>query len=168
MVLIGTKTYSQTQQKLPKPYAARILLTDGSKAKGILWSATADSIVLADRYTQEKTLVDPSRVKWIKVRRQGRVGRGVLIGSGSGLLLGGALSAAGVWDNTIFELFPDEQERELKNTATAELMIGGTVLGGAIGALVGSKSETFVVNGDHKTYTSQLPVIRAFSVNYGR
>jgi hypothetical protein len=166
LILTGSLGFGQTAQKETKPYTARILLTHGEKVKGTLWSATEVAIVLEDRKTQERTRIDPAQVEWIKVRRQGRVGRGILIGAGSGLLLGGVFSAAGVWDNPIFEILPNNESREVKNEATAELMLGGAALGGAIGALVGSKSEIFVVQGNVSRYASALPLIRAYTREY--
>ncbi|MCX2718446.1 hypothetical protein [Lentiprolixibacter aurantiacus] len=157
LILLSTTVCAQSTPKEPKPYMARVLLNSGEKVKGILHSATDDSIFLEDPKTKVQTTVAPEQVAWIKVRRKGRLGRGALIGGVSGGLLAGL--TVNWWDNEVDEnLGIDVPDNE---TVLPAILVGAAS-GAAIGGLIASKSDKFYINGNREVYLSTLPGIQSY------
>lgn len=139
-------SFSQNSNKKIKHYKVWVTQLDGKIYKGFLYSADEDGIAITvNQYSTEPnyTIAYP-KIKMIKWRRKGSVGRSALILGGSwALLFGGAAYDAensGGWGWIM-------------------AAVGG-VLGGGSGALIGTFKEKMIINGDIENYKRYLPKLK--------
>lgn len=129
---------------------------DDSVAKGYLYSADSDELIVIDNTefdTSSLRHIDPKNIKTIKIRRKGRMGRGALIGGGAGVLTGVIIGGV----------------NDADQISQGGLMMGSAVFFGAIGAgvglMVGSHKKKMEISGNIETYENNLYLLRNFSVN---
>ena len=96
-VLLFFPIWVNTQNKTNKikTYKGWVTLIDGSKEKGILYSADSEGIIISEKpsfdFSNLKT-IEAKQIDKIKIRKKGNVGKGVLIGALSGVAFGWAIS----------------------------------------------------------------------------
>lgn len=97
-----------------------------------------------------------SSIDKIKFRQKGGVGRGILIGAGTGFLVGGFLGLTGITDYGIFISLPPWQNA----------IIGGTLFsfpGLVIGGICGSFRLKIAINRNQRQYEKYKKVISSYS-----
>ena len=146
-----------------KPYKVWIDQMDNSEViKGFLYSADDHSVQISKiaKGTDSASLliVDAKRIKQIKLRRKGKIGRGAGIGAASGVLLGGILGLA-----------DGDDEPGWFSATKEEKAVGGGILlfipGAAIGAGIGAIKMKIVIQGNMENYSMNLDKLRACALN---
>ncbi len=146
-----------------KPHKVWIKQMDNSTViKGFLYSADDDSVkiskTIAGIDSTSVIRVDAERINLIKLRRKGRIGRGIGIGAASGALLGGILGLA-----------DGDDEPGWFSATKEEKAVGGGVLlfipGAAVGAGVGAIKKKIVIEGNMENYRKKIVELRTYSLN---
>lgn len=152
--------FSPSHAQKVKTYKARVILTNDTRVKGVLYAANEEGLVLLDKNLLDTVkVIDPVTIEMIKVRKKGRVGNSTLIGAASGMALGAIIGFASGDD-------PDDCWI-LCYTAEEKALLTGTVLavpGAGVGALIGTESKKFRVNGDIDLYQTYLPELRRYAL----
>ena len=94
----------------------------------------------------------------IKIRRKGKVGRGVWIGAVSGMVVG---ALAGFADGD------DPEDQWFRSTASEKALglgLTGAVIGTGVGPLIASKKEIIIINGLFRNYEIKLKEIQSYSL----
>ena len=155
-----TPLYLVQSQSGRNTYHANISLSDGTKVRGMLASAHEDGLLILKRdLTDTVALVSPETIELIKLRRRGKIGRGALIGAGGGALLGAIIGFVDGDDGP--ECFL------LCYTATEKAGIGAlflTPIGSGIGAVIGTKSDKVVIDGNIDTYKARLSQLQGYAL----
>lgn len=146
------------QAKKIIPYKAVIDLNDGMVAKGWLYQAEPDQIIL--RTGKIKTgkfyTLTPEQIDRIKIYRKAHVGRGALFGALVGMAIGAVAGYASGDDENCDWCF-------MYYTAGEKALIYGFVgmeLGGAIGTAIGALSKkTFLIKGKKENYIQNYQAI---------
>jgi hypothetical protein len=151
-----------SDQKKVKLYRAWVTLMDGTMRNGILYNANEEGIVLYDLKTNSVSnpTITPTSIKVIKIRKKGGVGQAALIGSLAGLLFGGLIGLISGDDpdvttrihNTPFGTMTWTTKGAKKEIKALWGGIGFAFLGGGITALLASKKEKIVINGNMDNY----------------
>ena len=157
LIISTSFSFSQNSNKKIKPYKVWVTQLDGKIYKGFLYSADEDEIVITVNYFSTETIytIEYSKIKMIKWRRKGSVGRTALLLGGAGvIILGGSGYAAGddPKDQWLFRV--DKEEKALSGA-----IVGG-ILGGGFGALIGTIKEKMIINGDIENYKRYLPKLK--------
>jgi len=152
--LIGLK--AQTTKQKVKTHKAWITLVDGSKVKGNLYAAGNEVVKLSKNNSfdfNDLTIIRAQDIQLIKIRRKGKIGNSILIGglSGAGLsiLLGATTNDTGFF------------------TKGEVMVLSGILfvpLGVGIGALAGTKKESFNIGGNLKAYQLELKKIQSYAL----
>ena len=169
MLLLGSSSlFAQKQEK--KTYEVRIKLLDGQREKGRLSFAQDHTLLLYPQFkwqiADSVLRVDPKTIEWIKVRRKGKIGRGVAIGAGLGLASGLILGFAqgddpGADCQECWSIWALKAEQY----AMAYSFIL-TPVGALGGALIASKSKKFEVHGNLEVYRDLLPELRMYAIEF--
>ena len=167
IILFGMLGYSQQKQQKLKPYKAQIILTNGDKIKGIFYSVAEDSIVLTDKRNNKIVLI-PSNVQWIKLRQKNKLVNGALIGGASGALLGGIVALVGsrespIIQDSFFGVIVDGPDFVEPDT-TFEFIAGGALIGSITGAAITSKKIKYFINGNRQMYLSKLARLQSYTL----
>ena len=137
--------------------------------KGILLEANDESLIIIGKKNSE-IIVNVKDIHKIKIRRKGKVGKGAGIGAATGVATGLVIGFASGDDpdktidgNWLFGAYTVEGTTagEKATYWAVGLGIAGTV----VGAVVGSKKEKFLINGDSKNYLMHFDEIQTYSVN---
>lgn len=152
---IGLKAQNSKQKiKVNKVW---VTLLDGSKIKGNLYSADNEGIIITKNNSidsNDLTTISTENIHLIRIRRKGKVIKGMLIGSLTGVgisVLLGATSGDSGWF-----------------TPAETMAIAGVLfvpLGAGIGALAGTKKENIYIRGTIKTYQLELKKIQSYSLH---
>jgi hypothetical protein len=102
-------------------------------------------------------IISPSQIEKIKIRRKGKVGKGVWIGALTGLGVGVLSGLVSSDDSDEWFGFSPEE----KAVINAILI---TPVGAGIGALIASNKEVITINGDAESYKRQLDMLRSYSL----
>jgi len=141
-------------------YNANISLSDGTRVRGVLASASEDGLLILKRDLSDTVaLVLPETIELIKLRRKGKIGRGALIGAGGGALLGAIIGFVDGDDGP--ECFL------LCYTAAQKAGIGAlifTPLGSGVGAVIGTKSDKVAIGGNIDTYKARLSQLQGYAL----
>ena len=127
---------------------------DGSKTKGVLYSADEQSIKISKNNSFSNSnliVVDSEKIDVIKIRRKGKIGKGAWIGAASGAGFGVALGLAA--DN-------DDWEGVV---ATASGLFFG-IIGTGVGAAVGTIKKKIQINGNSELYINNLSYLQSISL----
>ncbi|MBN4070779.1 hypothetical protein JYT76_03780 [Olleya sp. AH-315-F22] len=150
---LGLKAQKKTNKI--KTHKAWVTLVDGSKAKGILYSADNEGIKITSQNSFDATnliTINAKNISVLKIRKKGKVGKGALIGGLSGVgfsLLIGATTNDGFFT------------KEEAATLTGIIFVP---LGTGIGALVGTKKETIYIFGKSESYKTKLEIIKRYTL----
>lgn len=151
---------SPLQAQKVRLYKAKVTLNDDNRVKGILYSANEEGLLLMDKKLVDTIrAIDHRSIKSIKLRRSGRVGRSALIGASGGALLGAVLGLAEGDDSADCWIFC--------YTAEEKALAGAVVLaipGAGIGALIGTESKKYEINGNTSTYNTYISELRSMAV----
>jgi len=127
---------------------------DGSKTKGVLYSADEQSINISKNNSLSNSnliIIDCEKIDIIKIRRKGKVGKGAWIGAASGAGFGVAIGMA-------------TDSGELKSVvATASGLFLG-IIGTGVGAAVGSIKKKIKINGNSELFINNLSFLQSISL----
>ena len=161
--------YSQDTKKKIKFYHTWINTKKSSiKFEGILYELQDSSILVANSLIVKNypfgdykvTRIYISEIDRIKARRKKSVGRGILIGSISGLAIGGIIG---------FAAGDDPQDTWFAMTAGQKAITSGIFVGGigaVTGLIIGSIRVKFTINGNIQDYNRQKKKMQKYSVKY--
>lgn len=148
----------QDKSTIPsKPFRVVIERMDSTTITGILEEIKDSSLVVRLKSNNDFSLseISYSNIALIKLRRTGKIGRGALIGFGSGALIGGITGAIlynPPEENPLINLI---DETTVKPAAIAAGIITGGIAGTLIGGAVGTGNSTYFINGIYKNYQLQ-------------
>jgi len=153
----------KTDQKKKKKYISWLTtMNSSSETKGYLSSVDEDHIVFSDFSTYKKEQINIPNLESLAFRKNGKVGKGILYGTLSGLVLGtiiGSVAAPPADDCGAFQGFCDLE--------TTGYIFGGAIIGAPVGALIGgligSAKIKIPINGNQQTYKSQLKELEKYS-----
>jgi small nuclear ribonucleoprotein (snRNP)-like protein len=131
-----------------------VTLSDNSEVKGTLLQATEEAFVLV-KEDLSKMEIDPQRIKTLKIRKTGSVGRGAWMGALGGFLAGSLVGYAS----------GDDEPGLLSWTAEEKAFAGAflaTPAGTLLGIAIGSGKETILVNGNLELYRTNLNQLKRY------
>jgi hypothetical protein len=158
---------SQTSERSLKYYMVRVKKKDGMRYKGILYSADKIGVYVTGTLGDSGYLIKPNEIETIKIRRKGKVLMSSGIGLLSGAVTGFIIGIAGGDDPPCIPrgpfdcLFYVEMTAIEKGTGAAILL---AVPGAIIGALVGTRSEIFKINGNSEIYLTYLKKLDEYTL----
>lgn len=128
---------------------------DGSKTKGVLYSADKQSINISKNNSLSNSnliVIDSEKIDFIKIRRKGKIGKGAWIGAASGAGFGVALGLSAEKDNQWDAV-----------VATASGLFFG-IIGTGVGAAVGTIKKKIQINGNSELYINNLSYLQSISL----
>ena len=151
-----------TKNKI-KVHKVWITLIDGSKLiKGNLYSANKDAVKIIANSSFDITnliSVKAQDIDVLKIRRKGKVGKGVWIGALTGFAVGGIIG---------FASGDDDPDQWLWSSTKEEKALGDGILlslvGAGVGPLIASRKDKINIHGAIEKYQSQLETIRSYSL----
>ncbi|MCX2718786.1 hypothetical protein [Lentiprolixibacter aurantiacus] len=154
---------SSLQAQKVKFYKAKVTLNNDTRVKGILYGVSEEGLLLMDKNLVDTVMtIDPRSITLIKLRRSGRVGRGALIGASGGALLGAVIG------NASYSSSNDCEGWFCYSPSREETVYGGAIFfgvqGAIIGALIGTGSRKFEINGDTSIYNTYISELRSFAL----
>lgn len=165
--------FAQEPNKKFKVHKVWVSKIDNSKVvKGILLEANDESLIIIGKKNSE-IIVNVKDIHKIKIRRKGKVGKGAAIGAATGVATGLVIGFASGDDpdKTVDGYFPylGSYTYTVEGTTAGEKAaiwaVGLGIAGTVVGAVVGSKKETFLINGDSKNYLMYFDEIQTYSMN---
>ena len=138
---------------------------NSKKIKGLVYEANVESLKIIDK-NGITIHIDASNIGIIKIRRKGKVGKGIvfgaLVGFGTGLVIG---FASGDDPDRTIEFFGTQT---IKGTKASEKALGlgftGALIGSGVGAVIASGKEKISINGDINNYKTNLEKLRSIQV----
>jgi hypothetical protein len=161
--------FAQESNEKVKAYKVWVSKTDNSKViKGILFEANDESLRIIGKKSSE-IIVKIKDIHKLKVRRKGKVGRGAGIGAGIGAATGALIGlVSGDDPDKTVEIW-GSVTWTVEGATAGEKAAGWAILlgtaGTVVGAVVGSKKEAFLINGDSKNYLMYFDKIQTYSMN---
>lgn len=141
------------------------LKSEPFKSKGILYQSKESSILIAPMVKNRQLISDKyivdfqiSNIETIKLRRNNKIGKGILVGAITGLVTGGLI---GLIDGD------DPPGTWFAFSAEEKATIGGVYLavcGAGIGAIIGSIKIKIPINGSSEKYRKNKISLRGYSV----
>lgn len=131
-----------------------VTLSDNSEVKGTILQVTEEAFVLV-KEDLSKMEIYPQRIKTLKIRKTGSVGRGAWMGTVGGLLAGSLVGYAS----------GDDAPGLLSWTAEEKAFAGAFVAaptGTLLGMAIASGKETITVNGDLNLYKANLTQLKNY------
>ena len=165
--------FAQEPNKKFKEYKVWASKIDNSKViKGILLEANDASLRIIGKKNSE-IIVNVKDIHKIKIRRKGKGGKGAAIGAATGVATGLVIgfSSGDDPDKTVDGFFPYLGsytyivEGTTAGEKAASWAVGLGIAGTVVGALVGSKKEVFLINGDISKYQMYFDEIQTYSMN---
>ena len=157
----GKVSSGEQTQKKQTYYKVWVRKTGGIFFRGILYSADENGVYVTGKNGETGYLIEPNEIISIKVRRKGKVGKSALIGGLAGFVLVGGLTYLTYQEQDCFmcNLF-------YSTKAEAALFYGIPfgLLGSGVGALVGTKKEIFIINGDTELYMNLLNKLNEYTL----
>lgn len=154
-------TMGQNTKENIKVHKVWISLVNSSKViKGNLYSVDENSIKIIDNESFDISnlqIISPSQIEKIKIRRKGKVGKGVWIGGLTGLGIGVVSGLVSSDDSNEWFGFSPEEKAVING-------IFLTPVGAGVGALIASKKEVITINSDVESYKSQMHMLRSYSL----
>lgn len=154
-------TIGQNTKNNIKVHKVWIFMVNSSKIiKGNLYAVEENAIKIIDNESFDISnlqSISPSQIEKIKIRRKGKVGKGIWIGGLTGLGIG---IVSGL-------LSEDESDKLLGFSPEEKAVINGILLapvGAGVGTLIASKKEVITINGDVESYKSQISILRSYSL----
>jgi len=161
IIPVGLK--AQNNKNKIKVHKVWVTLLNGSRLiKGNLYSANKDRIRIVDNDSfdiSNLTTINVQDIDVLKIRRKGKVGKGVWIGAVTGLAVGGIIG---------FASGDDDPDQWLWSSTAEEKALGSGILlsivGAGVGPLIASKKEVIRLNGNIEIYNEQLGAIQSYSL----
>jgi hypothetical protein len=165
---ISNSDAQKSNQRI-KYYKTWVRYIDGSlKSKGILYELQDSAIIISNSLVvknypdgnYELTKINIQEIDKIRTRRTRNIGRGILVGAVSGIVIGGII---GLIDGD------DPPDTWFAMTAGEKAAGGGVILGvfgGVAGGLVGTIRVNFKINGNIHTYRSKKKKLQKYSLKY--
>lgn len=128
--------------------------------KGNLYAVEENAIKIIDNESFDISnlqIISPSQIEKIKIRRKGKVGKGVWIGGLTGLGIGVVSGLVSSDDSDEWFGFSPEEKAVINGIILAPV-------GAGIAALIASKKEVITINGNVEIYKSQIPILRSYSL----
>jgi len=169
ILLFSIGLHAQKSKNQNKVYKIWVSKVDNSKIiKGLLYEANDESLTIIDRHSVEIS-IDASNIGIIKIRKKGKIGKGVLIGASAGFATGViiGLVSGDEPDQTMGSIFGAEVI--LEGATAGEKALGLGILmavgGSGVGAIIASKKEQIFINGDMNTYKNNLEILKSYSMS---
>lgn len=146
---------AQNSTKKNKFHKVWITTLDGSKERGILFSADESSVKISkNNYfdISNLTSIDSENIDVIKIRRKGKIGRGAWIGAASGAGFG-----------VILGLIVDDEDTNEGLVATGGGITLG-ILGTGVGIVVSTNKKKVKINGEPSLYKDNLEFLQSRSL----
>lgn len=150
ILLLCFCAFSSAYTQKVETYKVWITLLDKTKVEGILYAANEHELVILNAQLEQR-IFSAENIEVIKIRREGKRGKGAWIGAATGFIINAAIILA--------DGFYDGIEAE-------GILIGGVTtgaLGGFIGMGIASGKKKFVVNGSKTTYLKHLAQLQRFA-----
>lgn len=154
-------TIAQNTKEDIKVHKVWISLVNSSNIiKGNLYAVDENAVKIIDNKLFDLSnlqIISPSQIEKIKIRRKGKVGNGVLIGSLIGL-------GVGIFSGLVS---PDDSDKLLGFSPGEKAIINSIFIapfGAGIGALIGINKEVITINGDAESYKRQLDLLKSYSL----
>ncbi|HEY9170570.1 MAG TPA: hypothetical protein VIN72_13840 [Lutibacter sp.] len=128
--------------------------------KGNLYAVDESAIKIIDNESFDLSnlqLISPMQIEKIKIRRKGKVGKGVWIGGLTGLGIGVVSGLVSKDESDSWFGFSPEEKAVINAIFLAPLGVG-------VGALIASKREVIIINGDVESYKRQMEILRSYSL----
>lgn len=145
---------AQNNSKTIQIYKVWVNSMDGSKTKGLLYSADEQSIKISKNNSLSNSnliVIDSEKIDVIKIRRKGKIGKGAKIGAVSGAGFGVAIGMA-----------TDSGEVKSVVATVSGLFFG--IIGTGVGAAVGSIKKKIEINGNSELYLNNLSFLQSTSL----
>jgi hypothetical protein len=156
LILCCFTIFPLSAQKNPT-FKVWITLLDESKIKGTLFDVNERELEVLN-IDLTKAQIEPERIKTIKLRRTGKIGRGAWVGALAGTAVGGLSGYAG-----------GDDEPGWFSWSAEEKGVVGIMLGAPIGTLAGmvlsTPQDIFAINGNLNTYIAVLPQLKTYLPN---
>jgi small nuclear ribonucleoprotein (snRNP)-like protein len=146
---------AQNSAKTTKVYKVWVTKMDGSKTKGVLYSADEQSIKIAKNKSfssSDLIVIDGEKIDLIKIRRRGKIGRSTWIGAASGVGFG-----------VLFGLAVDEGDGYGGLVTSATGLFFG-IVGTGVGAGVGTIKKRIRISGNSEIFSSNLAYLQSISL----
>jgi len=172
-ILVTIQGYAQTAPKKIKLYNARIRTMEDKKLiKGTFFELNDSSIILIDAKSKEEVFnnqfqsraIPVCTIKWMKIRRKGKVVSSALLGAVVGGTTGAIIGFAQGDDEPPCGWWGDGGCLSAKDKAG----LAGVPLflvGGAIGAGAGSKRKHFEINGMPERIIEYHEILNQYSIS---
>jgi len=167
-ILVTIQGYAQTTPKKIKLYNARIRTMEDKKLiKGTFYAFNDSIIVLINATSKAEiknhhfisTEIPVTNVKWIKIRRIGKIGSSALVGG----LVAGTTVAIIVYTNT------NDQNDSIIQISQEQLagILGGAFfcIGSCLGAVSGTQSKHFEINGMPERIIEYHEILNQYSIS---
>lgn len=160
LIFFPIKLNAQVVAEEEQPYKVWVKLMDGTKVKGILYSANERGVKImniASLDVSNLTSIESNSINLISLRRKGKVGKGVWVGGLTGASTGILLGIMSGDDDAGFINFSKEDKA----------IVGGItlgVLGTGVGALIATGKNKIRINGNNDMFEKQVDVIKNYSL----
>jgi len=152
LLVFSVSLNAQNKKGKIKVHKAWVKLMDGTKVKGVLYAADSSGVkISSDIPTNNLNTISVNEIQEIRIRKKGKVGKGVWIGATLGAIIG---------------LASGDDDGYLGSKAATAIYMG--VIGAGVGALAGTSKKKIVVNGNAATYKNYLSLIQSYALVPGK
>ena len=183
LLLVSAETAVGQHQLNTRPYQVWVDRTGGTMVTGILNQVAQDHIQIIPGFysDQVKSLDTPhlnipsQEIQQLRLRRKGRVGRGILLGAAAGVITGVIIGLASGDDpdceydpNSLFlpVHFVGAFCEATSMTAGQKAILAGTGLGlagGLVGGIIGSIKIKIPINGSQNIFEANRPRLKGYA-----
>jgi hypothetical protein len=159
---------AQNSKANTKYHKVWITKFDNTKnVRGILYEVSNKSLKILDNHSRE-IVIAANTIETVKIRRKGKIGKGLLIGALAGAATGAIIGLAsgdepdkivdGGW---LFGTYTAYGTTAGEKAGMLGISLG--FFGGITGAILGTKKEKFQINGDIKKYEEHVKKLQNYS-----
>ena len=168
LLLFSIGLHAQKSKNKDKVHKVWVSKVDNSKIiKGLLYEANDESLKIIDNHSVE-IRIDASNIGLIKIRRKGKIGKGVLIGASAGFATGAIIGLVSGDEPDIVSGSIFGADITVEGAKAGEKALGLGILtaavGSGVGAIIASKKETIFINGDINNYKNKLELLKSYSM----
>ena len=164
----STMLFSQNTKTKKHIYKVWISKIDNSKVIiGSLYQVNDTSLKILSKKGQVNSL-ETNLIKSIKIRREGKIGKGILFGALTGLAVGGISGLISGDDpdtttdfGTLGTWTSEGTSAGYKATINGAI---GALAGGGVGAVIATKKEELIISGDLETYKKHLEILKSYAI----
>jgi hypothetical protein len=161
---ISQISIAQSDAAHHKFYYAIINYTNGARVKSILYDVSDSALLIQGKPGTLIYQLSYYDIDKIKIRKKGSAGTGILVGTGSGILVGSIIGLASYkqpepasngWGSITYDPGPG-------GSAIAGGIfgaIGGLIIGGVIGSL---PATTIKINHSYQNFSNAIPTIKNY------